>query len=146
MVKPAIAVMGSWLIASVEAQPLLVLGAFVLTLIFGWRAFRVRDFTAEISGLRASIDTHETIKRGDDELIKQLREQLTGAQARANAAEANEAKWKAAHDALKPYSAGPAFERLETVIEGLAVSMDTRHAETIDLIRRLAGERAVTEE
>lgn len=130
-------------VAATDLQPYVTVGGIALAIVLGWRAFKVRDFSAENAGLKAAIDTHEAIKRADDELIKQQREQIKGAEARARQLELDSQKWKAAHDALVPYSAGPAFEKLEGLITRLATAGDKRHAETIDLFRRLAGEKSV---
>jgi hypothetical protein len=85
--KPLVPAVVTSLVAVVDAQPYLMLGALVLAIVGGWRALRVRDFNSEIQGLKAALNTAEIVKKTDDERRGQLEEQLRGAQERANVAE-----------------------------------------------------------
>lgn len=147
--KPFLPVLGTALVGLVDSQPYLVVGAFILTLIFGWRAFKVRDFTTEIQSLKAALNTAEIVKKTDDERRAQLEDELRGAQERANVHEElaktlrmEIAEWRKRYDER---AAGTSLAEVQAVLIDMARNQDHRHEQMLDLFARLAGEKSVTQ-
>jgi cell division protein FtsB len=119
---------------------------------FGPRYLKTRDLQAQLAAKDQAIATNAQTIIALERRIDALLDELRGAQERANLsgdraerAEQREHEWKARYDEQARYTAGPAFEKLQHVIADLAAEMDKRHAETIALIARLAGEKSVTD-
>lgn len=139
--------LGAWLLAAIDIQPYLTVGGILLALVLGWRAFKVRDFSGEIQGLKSALNTAEVVKKTDDERRVQLEEQLRGAQERANVAEKLvEALQEELREWRKRYdekAAGTSLQEVQGVLIKMAQNQDKRHQEMMQLMARLAGEKSV---
>lgn len=144
---PAIAYLAS-LIAVADANTYIALVMGAVALIFGPRALRIRDLKARNEELNKALVEGHTIGKTHEERKTQLEADLRGAQERANLAEARArallaeaAEW---HKLYDERAAGASLQEVRDVLIQVIERGDKRHAETIDLIRQLASERAVT--
>lgn len=152
MLKPAVAAISAWSLATIDIQPYLTAGGIVLALALGWRAFKVRDFSGEIDGLKSALNTAEVVKKTDDERRIQLEEQLSGASKRADVAEElvksmreEVREWRARYDER---AAGASLSEVKEILAEMAKQQQKRDQqndrtfeEMRELIKVIAGAR-----
>lgn len=128
-----------------NANTALNLFTIVLVVIAAVPVIKSRRKDAIIKDLEAAL-------HAKDERMVELREELLGAQARADAnddrahaAEKREAECRAKYDEIQKYTAGPVLVELKEILVDREHHDKTRHDQLLELMARLAGEKSVTD-